>query len=385
MQKFITKIRKKIKGFKKSTSIEIFELAIIKCVLVELAKICYRDDRFFLFKENLAMRRRIYNKKLVLKKQNTKVSCKSYSLLIQRILKALGINIKLFSSGKDEFKHYGLIYESKNNKYYIDPLHDLLNLKIGAQEEYFGIKYKLSNDFKIINKEQHEEINNIINYENCEYNEFLSSLSNNDSIPDLIRKAQTYCHISSVADFIIYLNKILSDINFSNRNDIVLSYCITLSKIKTDTNDIIKKNLAGIYIRTKTNIFYYFPSTNQILSKKYFCNEIYERAKYKLKTYTYLKEKKGNRQILDNIFFQKSLYKYENQFNITEKDLQINDTYICIKPLSICFYIHNKKFIAMKHNSRSFYFVVKNFGQLVYKKELRSSKKFFEDIKSKFS
>lgn len=50
MQKFITKIRKKIKGFKKSTSIEIFELAIIKCVLVELAKICYRDDRFFCLK-----------------------------------------------------------------------------------------------------------------------------------------------------------------------------------------------------------------------------------------------------------------------------------------------------------------------------------------------
>mgnify|MGYP004638868195 CR=1 FL=1 len=381
MQKFIAKIRKIIKYLKKSTSSEIFELAIIKCVLIELSKICSRDDRFFLFKENLAIRRKIYNKKLTLKKRNIKVSCKSYNLLIKDILKELGINIKLFSLGKDEFKHYGIIYENKNNKYYIDPLHDLINLKIGAQTEYFGIKYKAVEDLTVINKEKQQEINNVINYDDSRYSEFLSTISKNESVCDLIRKIQTHCPMTSVADFIIYLNKIMDDIDFSNKNQIVVSYCITLNKIKTETNSIIKKNVEGVYIRNNAETYYYFPSTNQITIKKYSRNAIYEKSKYKLKTYSYLKEKNGDRQILDNIFFQKLLYESEKQFNITERDLEVDDKYICIKPLNIYLFIYKKKFLAMNHNSRSFYFVVKNFGQLVYKKEIRLLKSFMKEFK----
>ena len=361
MQKFIKKIRKTIEHFDKSTSTEVYELAIIKYMLIELSKICSRDDRFFLYKEDLLKRRKIYNRKLQLNKSNIKVSCKSYNLLIKNILKKLGIKIDLFSLGKDEFKHYALIYEHKNAKYYIDPLHDLVNLKIGADTEYFGVECKKCSNFTILTKEQACEINKIIKFENL-YCGLLREVNKNIYTYDKIKSIIEYSNLNSVADLIILLNKVFTDINHIPQPNI--SYCITSERV-TIKNIKLKKHTCGLHITDNKKQIYYFHSKHQLFETDANLKNVFIRPKFKIMLYQYFKSKNANRQIIDNVYFQQKFYELEQQLKITENDVEITENSIHVKPLDLEFFIFKNKCLGIKDKGNVLRVIVKNFGETI--------------------
>lgn len=232
MKKFIKEVELEISNFK-PISANLQDLAIIKHVLIKLSNICSRDDRFFLYKENICLRRRIYNKNLKFNKNGMKISCKSYCNLVKNILNSLNIKTSLFSAGTDEFKHYALLYENKSKKYYIDPLHDLVNFKVGAKAEYFCCEYHKISNLTILSESQQDEINQAIKYKenykdklNC----ILHEIKESDvcSILKEILKNLNLISIISISDNITLLNKVIQDNALQDcKNNIQISYCIT--------------------------------------------------------------------------------------------------------------------------------------------------------------
>lgn len=375
MKKFVKEIKKEINCFNFETmSMELKDLAIIKYVLIKLSNICSRDDRFFLYKENISLRRKIYNKHLIFNKKGIKISCRSYCIFVQKILKKLEINTILFSAGKDEFKHFALIYAHKNKKYYIDPLHDLVNLKIGAKTQYFCYKYDKIHDLTDLNIEQHEKINKIIGYKE-QYNDFLKTLPSNlklCDIDDIIKNNILSSSLVSASDFIIFLNKFVNDSILSKyKEKIKVSYCVTLKKIKLHDKCKLKKGLNGLCIQYFDKTKYWFPSVKHMINDSILIKYIYTKPKYDIKTYKYFKENNVNRQILDNIYFQKIIYDIENIYNIEQSDIEIINDIIFIKKLNIEFYIYKYKYLCMKTNEKVVYFIIKNFGQIIIKKQLK--------------
>ncbi len=372
MNKFIKEIKNEINSFKiKPMSNELKDLAIIKHVLIKLSNICSRDDRFFLYKEDIALRRKIYNKRLLFNDKSIKISCKSYCVFIQKILKKLGVNISLFSAGKDEFKHFGLIYESKNEKYYIDPLHDLVNLKICAKTQYFCCEYNKIPNLTILDVKKHQVIDQIIDYKK-NYNKFLKAVLSLSSanMGEIIEYIMLNSNLSSVSDSIIFLNKIIDDTFLSKyKEKIKISYCATLKKINLQDKRKIKKGLNGLCIQCFDNIIYYFPSIKYIVKSA--VKDIYTRPKYDIKMYKYLKDRQGNRQILDNIYFQKLFWELEREFNLSEKDISVSSGDILIKKLDIKFSIYKHKYLCLKKDNKTYYYKIKYFGLKVNKKVLK--------------
>lgn len=122
---------------------DIYDLAIVRYVMKEASKIFYHDYSFFLDKENLKIRERIYNKEPdVGNLQDFSVVCKSYCNIIKEILeKNYGICSKLVSPSTDEFRHVDLLVTTANgNKYIIDPLTDLVAMQLGLKTKNFASK-----------------------------------------------------------------------------------------------------------------------------------------------------------------------------------------------------------------------------------------------------
>jgi len=152
------------------------EIAIVRMVLKELSNIFYRDYTFFLNKENLIDRGKIYNKRFDLSNINDfSIVCKSYCEIIKKLLKEnYDIDSELISTSNDEFRHADLIIKTKEGKdYIVDPLSDLLEMQIGlrtnnfASEEYYNKIYaeKVEN-ISFLNKKELEEIDDKIGYKN---------------------------------------------------------------------------------------------------------------------------------------------------------------------------------------------------------------------------
>ena len=117
------------------------------------------------------------------------------------------------------------------------------------------------------------------------------------------------------------------------------------------------------------NIIYYFPSNKYIVKSA--VKDIYARPKYDIKMYKYLKDRQGNRQILDNIYFQKLFWELEREFNLSEKDLSVSSGDILIKKLDIKFSIYKHKYLCLKKDNKTYYYKIKYFGLKVNKKVLK--------------
>lgn len=374
MKKFIKEVELEISNFK-PISANLQDLAIIKHVLIKLSNICSRDDRFFLYKENIYLRRKIYNKNLKFNKKGMKVSCKSYCNLVKNILSSLNIKTSLFSAGTDEFKHYALLYENKNKKYYIDPLHDLVNFKVGSKAEYFCCEYHKISNLTILSESQQDEINNAIKYKEI-YRDKLNCILHEIKQSDVclvLKVILKNLNLISISDNITLLNKAIQDSALQDyKNNIQISYCITKKSFSLDNTSLIKKRCCGIYIKYNNEIIYFFPSIKCFLQNPLDVNFVYVKPKVNLKTYQYLRENNVNRQILDNVYFQKVFYIIEKEYNINENDIEILHNNILIEKLNLKFCIYKSRYLCVIINHKIYYYKIKNFGESILKKELKS-------------
>lgn len=373
MKDFVKEIKKEVASFNFEDR-ELKDLAIIKHVLIKLSQVCIRDDLFFLYKEDLFLRRKIYNKRVSLNEhKNTKISCKSYCILIQKVLKHLRVRTVLFSAGKDEFKHFALIYINGVKKYYIDPLHDLVNFKVGADSQFFCSKYDKIPSLTVLKKAQHREIDKIIGFRE-KYNSFLLTIKKNvifGDVSEIIKFIMLNSNFFSVADTIIFLNKVINDTDLLKyKEKIEISYCVVLKNIRLKDKKL-RKGLAGLFIQYINDTIFYFPTIKYIISNSNVIKNIYIKPKFNLKIYRYLRGNDANRQVLDNIYFQKLTWMFENKYNLTEKDFSIIKDEIFIKSLNIKFSIYKHKYLCLKQNYKIFYFKIKFFGAKVIKHRLR--------------
>lgn len=116
------------------------ELAIVKMVCKEASKYYYRDEDFFLFKENLNIREEIYNKEV--DNQELNITCNSLCKLLKKILKEnYNVDSDLITIYTDKYAHIDLLIKCKDGKkYVINPLMDLINFKIGKKSKFFATK-----------------------------------------------------------------------------------------------------------------------------------------------------------------------------------------------------------------------------------------------------
>ena len=113
-----------------SSPISYRELAIAKMVSMEVSKKYFRDETFFLFKENLIQREIIYNKEL--SEEEFNVTCISICKVMKKILKDFfGIDTELVTLSKDKYAHIDLMLICNDGKKYIlNPLMDLIDFKV---------------------------------------------------------------------------------------------------------------------------------------------------------------------------------------------------------------------------------------------------------------
>lgn len=180
---------------------DIYELAIVRYVMKEAARIFYRDYTFFLDKENINDRDEIYNKEIDLNNiEDFNIVCKSYCYIIKELLKQnYNINSELISPFEDKFRHVDLLIKTKNsNRYIVDPLTDLIEMQVGLRTNNFASKkhydtiYKgIIEDVSFLNDKELEEIDNKIDYKNNNVylDDFFKLLKKKfDNIEEILKK-----------------------------------------------------------------------------------------------------------------------------------------------------------------------------------------------------
>lgn len=192
------------------------ELAITKMVCKEVSKYYYRDERFFLFKEDLNIREEIYKKEINNNELN--VTCNSLCKLIKKILKEkYNIDSELITIYTDKYAHIDLLIKCKNNKkYIINPLMDLINFKVGKKNIYFATKesydmYKEKiNELLYLSDSEIQMIDNSIKYpQNGVYFEDVnkSDILNDETIIKTINYILTNRNfINGIVDLKIFAN-----------------------------------------------------------------------------------------------------------------------------------------------------------------------------------
>ncbi len=151
-----------------------YELAIVRYVMKEASKLFYRDNTFFLNKENLKDRKDIYEQEFNLEDiQNFNIVCKSYCHVIKDVLKKnYNIDSELISPFEDQFRHVDLLIKTKEgNKFIVDPLTDLIEMQVGlrtnnfASLNYYENTYKnVLNNIKFLSNKELEKIDDKIGY-----------------------------------------------------------------------------------------------------------------------------------------------------------------------------------------------------------------------------
>lgn len=122
---------------------DFYELAIARKVIIEAAKIFYRNHTFFMDKENIKAREKLYNKEIDVRNiDDFSIVCNTYCRIIGEVLKEnYDIDTELISPHKDKFRHVDLLLKTKKgSKYILDPLMDLERMQIGLKPDSFASK-----------------------------------------------------------------------------------------------------------------------------------------------------------------------------------------------------------------------------------------------------
>ena len=183
---------------------DILELNNIKKVYTDIAQEYFRNNRFFLYKDDLEYRQKIYNNKI--KPNNIReITCKSLCDIIKTKLNCYGYDISIIETPSIVFNHFDIEIKINNNKYLFDPLKDLVFAKYGLNLENFCTQKKLQslNNYININKYHYLQNNSV---DNIIYEKY-KNLNNETIFKDLnIQKEDT------IPDLLIYLNYIYNDL-----------------------------------------------------------------------------------------------------------------------------------------------------------------------------
>ena len=152
---------------------DMYEMAELKYMINELSKLFYRNYTFFMFKEDLKNRTKIYERTIDPKNvEDFSVVCKSYCKLIKQLAKELyDIDTNLISMRDDKYRHVDLLVRTKEKKkYIISPFEDIENMQVGLRTKYFASKeyhdkaYKNAKEISFISNEELKEIDKKIGY-----------------------------------------------------------------------------------------------------------------------------------------------------------------------------------------------------------------------------
>lgn len=127
-----------------------YELALVRYVLLKISKLFYRSIIFFLNDEQIEQRNFIYSQKMNPENITSfEIVCSSYCSIIKEILKnKYHIEVELIETDRDVFKHVALLLHTKmGNRYFIDPLMDLSEMKAGMRTHNFASKEKSDNPY----------------------------------------------------------------------------------------------------------------------------------------------------------------------------------------------------------------------------------------------
>ncbi len=347
------------------------ELAIAKMVCMEISKKYFRDETFFLFKENLIQREKIYNKELL--KDDFSITCISICKLLKIILKEnYNIDTELVTLSNDKYAHIDLMITcSDGKKYILNPLMDLIDFKVRRKTTYFATKYsadmycKRIPEISFLTEEEIANIDNKINYlkkgkyfidikkydkiteENV--TEALEYILNNrlyiNGIVDLkmfsssqIRKA--FNKEINVDDFYFYKNNDeLNNLEFydygenQKKRGLLISY---------DSNIYIFPTRDNSYLKVPESEWNLLVNKHQIVVNKFI----------KLENLNELKQFNTDRNIIHNKVFLKVLREYEQLAKNDKKNIlnfisytsnSINIKYKC----DLLFYIKNNDLIMV--------------------------------------
>lgn len=374
---------------------DFYELALVRMVCIEISKYYYRDEIFYLFKENLVDRTKIYNDN---PSQETKnITCKSLCKVLKKILaEEYGLNVEIPTIFTDRFAHIDVILTTKENKkYVINPLMDLVEYKVGLKTTNFASK-KMSDYYKekipdidYISDCELLAIDEVIGYaKNGKYRNFEDiSFDNVEDAIKLILSSRGY--INGIVDLKIFSSSTIKSLTGKKFN--ILDIYIDEQDNK-DLKDLEFNNngrYRGLIIMDKDKV-YLFPvhgSYNKYSTCEW--NELVENNNIRINTYAYvenlskLKEFGIDRNILHNRKFLEIFSYYENLCkkngcNIMDY-IEYTKTYIRIKyNCELLFYIEGNELVVVDYQEKSK-------EKYIFKDEndVKKEKKFFLEFRDR--
>lgn len=320
-----------------------YELALIRYVLMLTSKLFCRSQTFFLNDEQLEQRHIIYSRKINPENITSfEIVCLSYCALLKEVLEIkYGLKTELIPTDHDVFQHIALLLTTKTgNRYFIDPLMDLSEMKAGMRTHNFASKEQSNNPYmkvkienlSFLSSETLEEIDKKIGYTtNQLYTDDLLSTLKSKLNPfqlvcdffELIRKKIT---VNGIVDSIIYvksaLKKILSE---EEKNKIkITDFFIDECDLKDDAIRYIVDNSEsrkrGLVLEYDNQFIIFSPSTTEYLKltqedweEKRKNNHIFVRNSEFINLYHYLNELDLEPNLLNHREFLRVFSKLEKK------------------------------------------------------------------------
>ena len=329
---------------------ELRKIALAKMIYIESAKYFYRDELFFLFKEDLKLRNKIYNKEIDFNNLNNgNITCNSYCKILCYLFSLYNIESKKIDY---DFKRYIHTKIMVDNKYIIDPLVDLINVKMCARLSSFCEK---EHGYSEIREEYNKIINQAIDYDENKYEKVLNKIKENLSISSMLDNLDYIKNVGGIVDLKMILNKFIKDLSLNYKTT---DYFVDVENIKDLwLNDFLNNDLKrkrGIIIEGENDI--YIVSLN-FKYKKISCNEwnyivnnnlIKENKFINIKCIKYLKENNLDEEIVHNRWVLKLLKKFEEKAEKNNEELIdyitiTNNSLLIEYNCSICIYIENSE------------------------------------------
>lgn len=351
---------------------DMYELAIARMVCIEMSKYYYRDEVFFLFKENLEDRENIYNSFPTESQRN--ITCNSLCKILENILgKHFNLDVKINSVFSDKFAHKDIILTTRDNKkYIINPLMDLVEYKVGFETTNFASKkmadfYKKKiSDIDFISKEQLLEIDETIGYAKDGKYKNIDSIScdNIETALTIIMGLRGY--INGIVDLKIFSSlklKMLMGKEY-DMSDIYIDKKNIKDELLKELEFNNNNRYRGLIVQDN-NFVYLFPVNNSYI--KYSITEwenLIKNNSISINSYAYvenlpkLKEYGVDRNILHNRKFLEIFSYYENLCKQDGKNIldyiEYTKNYIRVNyKCNILFYIDGNHLSVIDYSNKN--------------------------------
>ncbi|MBQ3695533.1 MAG: hypothetical protein II938_00985 [Alphaproteobacteria bacterium] len=366
------------------------EMALVRYVIWEAAKLLHRDDRFFLFKEDLKNRSSIYEKEPDIRDlDDLSIVCSSYTAILAAVLRYYGINAERIAKGKDRYRHMDLLITTQGGKKYIlDPLTDLIEMQTQMKTNYFGTeaccdKYKeIIPDLSVFNERDLQQIDDAIGYrknnqyafsntkilfqnlvqslkENAELRKRLSvskdkcqNLSDQDifnlKVQFLINVCKVHPYVTGMADLIVFIKMMMGRVFTPQelKKVSVDEFFFEKQDLKTpglESNFVGKERYRGLLLKVGDDENYIFSLKNNVCIRvadlEWFNlvinNKIYVKPHNYVKLLAYLKEIRVDRNLLHHGTFLKAMHDFETKCEEQHWDLEKIKESLIITPISV--------------------------------------------------